>query len=55
MQVLGSLPEVEMLRDSDEVANVTQFHGRYSIPYWIPLQDLFHCSEDCAGIDLERP
>ena len=41
VQVLGGLPEIEVLGDGDEVTNVTQFHGRYSIPAECRSRNLF--------------
>ena len=44
MQMLRGFPEVEVFRDGDEVANVTQFHGRYSIPAEQGARKLFRSS-----------
>lgn len=32
VELLGSFAEVEVFRDSNEIADVTKFHGGHSIP-----------------------
>lgn len=38
MQLLCGLPEIEVFRDGNEVANVTQFHGTVFYTRWVLLQ-----------------